>query len=169
MKNSTLAFLLIVLFAGFASAAADKAVKRPAQPIQVKSDELYTDTAKKTATFVGRVAAKQGDITIYADRLVVYSSGKDQDLSSVEAFGTVKVVQGDRLALAGHAVYDTKAGTIVLDQDPKVFQGDDVVSGTVITYHVDDQKSVVSGGGSRRVEAVIHPKESRGGHGAAQP
>lgn len=149
--------------------AAGAAGGRPAQPIQIKSDELFTDTAKKTATFVGRVTARQGDITIYADRLVVRSSDKGQEISSVEATGTVKVVQGNRLALAGHAVYDTGAGTIVLDKDPKVFQGDDVISGTVITYHVADQKSVVSGGGTRRVEAVIHTKGDRDGHGTSQP
>lgn len=168
MKNLTIMFLLTAL-CSVTAIASGAGGGRSVQPIQVKSDELSTDTVRKTATFVGRVTARQGDITIYADRLVVHSSEKGQDITSVEATGTVKIVQGNRLALSGHAVYDTTAGTIVLDKDPKVFQGDDVVSGTVITYYVADQKSVVSGGGARRVEAVIHTKGDRGGHGAAQP
>jgi lipopolysaccharide export system protein LptA len=166
MKNLVILLLLTVLCSGTAVAAGADG-NRAVQPIQIKSDELYTDTVRKTATFVGRVTARQGDITIYADRLVVQSSDK-QEISTVEATGKVKVVQGDRLALAGHALYNTSAGTIVLDRDPKVFQGDDVVSGTVITYYVAEQKSVVSGGGTGRVEAVIHTGGSRGGHGASQ-
>lgn len=150
----TVLVLTVVCAAGAFAAAAGTG--RAAQPIQVKSDELFTDTQRKTATFVGRVTARQGDITIYADRIVVQSAEKGQDIASVEATGTVKIVQGDRLALAGHALYNTAAGTIVLDKDPKVFQGSDVVSGTVITYYVADQKSVVKGGGTGRVEAVIH-------------
>ena len=168
MMNSILIFLLTVFISGIA-VASGAGGNRPVQPIQIKSDELFTDTIHKTATFVGRVTARQGDITIYADRLVVHSSDKGQEISSVEATGTVKVVQGTRLALAGHAVYDTSAGTIVLDKDPKVFQGEDVVSGNIITYYVADQKSVVSGSGTRRVEAVIHTGGNRSGHGAAQP
>ncbi len=168
MKSLALILLLTVASAGNAIASG-AAGNRSSQPIQIKSDELYTDTVHKTATFVGRVTARQGDITIYADRLVVQSSGKGQDISSVEATGKVKVVQGDRLALAGHALYNTGAGTIVLDRNPKVFQGDDVVAGSVITYYVAEQKSVVSGGGTGRVEAVIHTGGGRGDHDATRP
>jgi lipopolysaccharide export system protein LptA len=32
------------------------------------------------------------------------------------------------------------------------------VTGKVITYFVDDDRSVVTGGGDSRVEATIHPK-----------
>ncbi len=33
---------------------------RSNQPIKIKSDELSTDTANRTATFVGKVSARQG-------------------------------------------------------------------------------------------------------------
>jgi lipopolysaccharide export system protein LptA len=55
-------------------------------------------------------------------------------------------------------VYDNKGGKIVLDGSPKVSQGEDVITGKTITYYVNEQKSVVSGGTGTRVEAVIHPK-----------
>ena len=38
---------------------------------------------------------------------------------------------------------------------PKVMQGADTVSGEIITYFIDDDRSSVTGG---RVEAIIHPK-----------
>nr|WP_243688342.1 LptA/OstA family protein [Geotalea toluenoxydans] len=92
--------------------------------------------------------------------MIIKYSEKDQDVDSVEASGNVRVIQGDRQATAGHAVYDNKAGKIVFDVSPRVFQGDNVVSGRVITYFVEEQRSVVTGGGNgadARVEAEIHP------------
>lgn len=135
------------------------------EPFKVKSDSLTADNDKKTATFEGKVVARQGELTLYTDRLVVTYSGAGSELSRVEAFGNVRVLQGNRQATGGHAVYDPKAGSIVLEQNPKVVVGDDVITGKVITYFVNEQKSVVTGGPKERVEAVIHP----GGKDAGKP
>jgi lipopolysaccharide export system protein LptA len=132
---------------------------RSGQPIQIKSDQLLTDSASRTATFTGKVVARQADITMYADRLVITYDEKDKDVEKVEAFGNVRITQGNRQAQAGHAFYDNRAGKIMLDGTPKVFQGDDVVTGKLITYYVNEERSVVTGGPDERVNAVIHPRE----------
>jgi len=163
-----LAIVLSLTLAGVVLAAGKSGGDRNAQPIKIKSNELFTDNNNRTATFVGKVSARQGDMTIYSDKLVINYSEKDKDVEKVEAFGNVRVVQGNRQALAGHALYENKAGKIVLDTSPKVYQGDDVVSGKVITYFVDEQKSVVTGGADARVEAVIHPMD-KGKDGSAKP
>lgn len=142
--------------------------KQSNQPIQIKSDELFTDSTARTATFTGKVTARQGDVTIFSDKLIITYSDKNKEVERIEAFGNVRISQGNRLAQAGHASYDNKGGKIVLDTNPKVFQGDDVVTGKVITYYVDDQRSVVTGGAEGRVEAVIHPKE-KGKNDGAKP
>ncbi len=153
----------IILFLALASTAlaADSGVLRGMQPIKVKSNELVTDTNKRTATFVGKVSARQGDLTIFSDRLVITYSEKDQDVETVEATGNVRVIQGDRQAVSGHALYENQAGKIIFDSSPKVYQGNNVVSGKVITYFVEEQRSVVTGGVDARVEAEIHPKKKR--------
>ncbi|ABQ27146.1 lipopolysaccharide transport periplasmic protein LptA [Geotalea uraniireducens] len=168
IKKCILAIVLSLTLAGVVLAAGKSGGDRNAQPIKIKSNELFTDNNNRTATFVGKVSARQGDMTIYSDKLVINYSEKDKDVEKVEAFGNVRVVQGNRQALAGHALYENKAGKIVLDTSPKVYQGDDVVSGKVITYFVDEQKSVVTGGGDARVEAVIHPMD-KGKDGSAKP
>jgi lipopolysaccharide export system protein LptA len=127
------------------------------EPLKVKSDNLTADNEKKTATFEGKVVAHQGDLTLYTDRLVVSSAGDGNELSKVEAFGNVRILQGNRQATGGHAVYDPKRGVILLDGNPRVVVGDDVVTGKVITYFINEQRSVVTGGPKERVEAVIHP------------
>jgi lipopolysaccharide export system protein LptA len=132
---------------------------RSSLPITVKSNELTTDNKEKTAIFSGKVVAKQGDMTIFSDKLVVNYSDKNEEVEKVEALGNVRIVQQNRTGFADQAVYDRRNGRIVLTGNPRVVQGGDSISGKVITYYVDDDKSDVSSGGDpkARVEAVINP------------
>lgn len=132
---------------------------RSSLPITVKSNEMTADNKGKTAIFSGKVVAKQGDITIYSDKLVVSYADKNNDVDKVEAHGNVRIVQLNRTGFADQAVYDSRNGRIVLTGTPRVVQGSDSISGKVITYYVDDEKSDASSGGDpkARVEAVINP------------
>lgn len=132
---------------------------RSSLPITIKSNEMTADNKGKTAIFSGKVVAKQGDITIFSDKLVVSYADKSGDVEKVEALGNVRIVQQNRAGFADQAVYDSRNGRIVLTGTPRVVQGGDSISGKVITYYVDDDKSEVSSGGDPkgRVEAVINP------------
>lgn len=147
--------VLLILLALAPAAFAGPAANR--EPLKIKSDTLHADNENKTATFEGKVVARQGDMTLYTDRLVITYSGSGQELSRVEAFGNVRILQGDRQASGAHAIYDPKVARIFLDGSPKVVQGDDLITGKLITYFVNEQRSVVTSGPNQRVEAVIHP------------
>ncbi|GAM08793.1 lipopolysaccharide export system protein LptA [Geobacter sp. OR-1] len=131
---------------------------RSDQPIQIKSNELSSDGNGKVAVFSGSVVARQGDVTIYCDLLRVHYGAKERDIAKVEAVGNVRIVQGNRQGLAGRALFDNQAGTIILEENPRVSQGNDTITGKVITFYLNEQKSVVTGGAGQRVEAVISPK-----------
>lgn len=154
--------LLSLVLAGFPGRWAEGAPELPKvrsdQPIQIKSNELSSDASGKVATFSGSVVARQGDVTIFCDRLVVHYGAAQSEIAKVVAQGNVRVVQGDRQGVAGKATFDNQAGTIIMEDNPKVSQGSDTVSGKVITFYLNEQKSVVTGGSDRRVEAVINPK-----------
>lgn len=152
------------VIAGGLSAAEIAGGDRLNQPIQIKSNELSTDSANRTATFTGKVSARQSDVTIYCDRLVIHYSETGKEVDKVEAFGNVRIVQANRVGQAGHAIYESQTGKIVLDDNPKVYQGEDEVTGKVITYHLDTQRSEVTGGAG----AVIHPR-GKGKDGGAKP
>lgn len=151
---------LTIFFSLVTSAiGADKPLPtRSEEPIKIKSDSLSADNTKKTATFIGNVAARQGDLTIYSDKLIVTYSDESGDVSSAELFGNVRIIQGERRGEAGHAVYDAKKATILLDGNPTVYQNNDKISGKVITYYLDQDRSEVTSGAGNRVEAVINPK-----------
>lgn len=168
MKKAILAIVLVLAFVRGGDAVGGGSGDRSNLPIQVKSNELSTDATSGTATFSGKVSARQGDITIYSDQLIVHYSAGTKGVEKVEAMGNVRIVQGDRLGEAARAVYDNKKGQITLEGNPKVYQGDDVVSGRVITYFLDEQKSEVTGGADGRVEAVIHPRD-KGKDAGAKP
>jgi len=153
-------FLLLTGLA-FGSPSVPSLPDRNENPIYIKSDQLLTDTKNRTATFSGKVTARQGDLALFADKMVVHYAAEGGNVERVECSGTVRIVQKNRTGTAGNAVYDSKQGTIVLTVSPKVYQGEDMISGSEITYYLADQKSVVTGTPNARVEAVIHPKGKR--------
>lgn len=173
MRHSQIIFITVLVMLVYAATAVLAApVVRKANsnlPITIKSNELSADNKGKTAIFTGKVVAKQGDVTIFCDRMTVYYGAVQGDVDKIEADGSVRIVQENRTGFAAHAVYESKEGKVTLTGgSPKVMQGADTVSGEVITYYIDDDRSSVTGG---RVEATIHPKsknDSRSKKGNAE-
>jgi len=139
------------------------------EPINIKSDHLVTDNDRKIATFTGNVAARQGDLTVYSDKMVISYSEQDNDVSTAEAFGNVKMIQGERRGQSDHAIYDAKRATMTLDGNPKVFLNNDTVTGKKIIYYLDENRSEAISGKDSRVEAVMHPKEKSSDGKPAKP
>lgn len=158
--------LIAVLFllAAAPSPAASPAAgtDRARTPISVTADQLQADNKGKKAVFSGRVVSRQQDVTIYSDRLEIYYGESSEEVDKIIAIGNVRIVQTNRVGTGGHAVFENKAGKITLTINPRVVQGNDSITGTTITYYIDEERSVVDGGGKGRVEAVIHPKPGSG-------
>lgn len=129
------------------------------QPIEITSDRLEGDDPSGRAKFSGTVVAKQGDATIYADEVTIhYSTGKQRDIDQVVAVGNVRIVQGERTATGGKAVFFNRESKVVLTGSPKVHQGKDSVQGDEITVFLNEERSVVTGKEGGRVNAVFHPQ-----------
>lgn len=136
-------------------------------PITIKSNELSADNKGKTAIFKGKVVAKQGDITIYSDTLTVNYGDEKHDVEKIEANGNVRIVQGNRIGTASHAVYDSKQGKITLTGNPRVTEGAaNTITGNTITYYIDEERSEVRSDGQKRVETIIHPPARKGNAGS---
>ncbi len=167
MENAN-RFMLLALFFVLACVTSLSAAPQPSttalkrdrssKPITIKSDELKADKKGKTAVFSGHVVARQDDVTIYADKLIIYYGNQEEDVDKIEAIGSVRILQTNRIGTGGHAVYENKEGKVTLTGNPKVTQDKDSVSGKTIVYYLDEERSEVTGGPAARVEAVIHPK-----------
>ncbi|BCS53465.1 lipopolysaccharide transport periplasmic protein LptA [Geobacter sp. SVR] len=130
--------------------------------ITIKSDELVTDNKGRTAVFTGKVIAKQGDIVIYADKVTINYGTKKEEVERIETEGNVRIIQENRTGMADRANYYSKEGRITLTGNPKLMQGGDTLTGENITYFLDEDRSIVTSGTNKRVEAVIQPPARKG-------
>lgn len=140
--------ILFVLFvsAGWGFAAEEKGPVAVKEPTVVTSQKLTTDNKAKTALFEGNVVAKKGDRTVYADRMLVYYSEEKggSNIKKIEADGNVKMIKGDRVVTSKSAVYYAEPEEyIVFTGEPRASEGENVVTGTKITYFMKDDHSIV--------------------------
>ncbi|HVB81772.1 MAG TPA: LptA/OstA family protein [Candidatus Binataceae bacterium] len=125
-------------------------------PIDIKSDTLDLDYKANVVTFRGHVHAVQADATLTSDTLKV-TYGKDfHEIKEMVANNNVRMSQGTRWATGDHAVLDQAKHTVTLTGSPVVHDGEDQVTGTKITVHLDTGKSEVEG-----ARAVIFPQQQK--------
>ena len=165
MKTAFKLILLIIFTTSVAFAAPEgkKTVHKDRSdlPINIKSNNLDADNKGRIAVFTGKVVAKHDDVTIFCDKMTVYYGENQGDVEKIEADGNVRIVQDNKIGTSSHATYETKQGLITLTINPKVMQGTDTVTGKIITYYVDEDRSVVTSGGDTRVISIIHPKAKK--------
>jgi len=167
-------FLILCLFCFFSSVtillqsvsyAAEKVDKNaPPVPTVITSESLTADNKAKTALFTGSVVAKKGDMTLYADRMLVYyiESGGGSNIDKIDAAGNVKLIRGDRVVTSGKLMY--YAGTeerAIFTESPRAAEGNNVVTGTKMTYYMKDDRSLVENSKVFIVEKEQGPRDRK--------
>ena len=155
--------MLLLSVAAFGAPAQDlKALPAPepgSRPIDVSADRLNADNARDSVTFEGNVVARQGDVTMYANRLSAAYDPRTNAIERIEAEGDVRFVQGDRIARAPRATFHNLEQRVVLSGGATLQQGENTLQGDSVTIFLRENRAVVTGseeGG--RVRAVINPK-----------
>lgn len=162
MNRPVLLLLAGILTVSSVLFAAEEQLPKPANlPVEVTARQLEASQQERRAIFTGDVIAKQGDMTLYCEKLVVYSLPEEDAIDRLEAFGAVRVVQLDRTATADRAVYRQQKGTLVLLGNAKVHQGQNLVAGEEITVFLQEDRSVVKSSETGRVRAVLFPKQEQ--------
>jgi lipopolysaccharide export system protein LptA len=143
------------------------------KPVNIESDRMTADDAKKVATFEGSVVLTQGSLTIRADRLVVR-----QDEAGFQygvAYGSPakfrqkregydEFVDGEALRVE----YDGRAERIEFFDEARLRRdGGDDVRGNYISYDskteyftVNSGRQAAKSGRDSRVRAIIMPKKA---------
>lgn len=130
-----------------------------AYPIEITSDRVETYSRENLIVFKGNVTARQKDMVIYADSIeaVIIEDGKG--IEKIIAAGNVKIQQGLRVANSQKAIFYNLDKKVVLTGDPKVWEGNNVVSGDEIVFDIEKDRLEVKGGSGGRGKARIHPRE----------
>jgi len=125
------------------------------QPIDITSDKVEAYWKENLIIFKGNVIARQKDMVFYADSLeaVIIEDGKG--IERVTAEGNVKIQQGLRVANCQKAVFYNLDQKVVLTGDPKVSEGDNIVSGDEIIFDIEKNRVEVKGGPSGRGKAKV--------------
>jgi outer membrane protein assembly factor BamD len=130
----------------------------PAQPVEITSDRVETYTNDNLIIFKGNVVARQKDMVIYADSVDAVILGDGKGIEKVIAGGNVKIQQGLRTANCQKAVFYNTEKKVVLTGDPKVWEGEQMISGDEIIFDIDQNRVEVRGGSSGRGKAKVYPK-----------
>jgi lipopolysaccharide export system protein LptA len=137
----TVSIIALLLLAAWAGAEAPREKIRG--PITVTSETLTADNKAHTALFEKNVVAKTTDMTIHADWMLVYYQEQGGDVTKIEAKGNVRVYREAKVITSKEAVYFADEEKVVFTGDPRAVDGENVVTGSKITYYTKDDRSLV--------------------------
>ena len=132
-------------------------------PIDITSDTVEADQKANTITFKGNVIAKQEDMTLYANTVVVAYDPNAKKMKEIVAVGNVKVVQLDRRATGQKATFDQEKNKLILDGEAVAREGTNVIRGERIIFYVDEERVVVEPVKGGRVSTSITPPPKEAG------
>ncbi|HYA31224.1 MAG TPA: LptA/OstA family protein [Thermodesulfovibrionales bacterium] len=143
-------FLLALIVLGAASlpGSPSSCAERPMEskgPVVITSSTLNADNKAHTALFEGSVVAKTESMTLYSDRMLVYSS-EEGKVTKMEASGHVKLIKGEKIITSDEAVYFADEDKAVFTGQPKAVEGGTMVIGTKMTYLLSEDRSMVENG-----------------------
>jgi lipopolysaccharide export system protein LptA len=123
----------------------------------ISSDRLEYDAPKQRAIFEGSVVVSDPNLKLKANRLTVVFN-EDNSVSMIVAEGKVVLSQADKRAWAEHATYDLKTGEIILDGEPRIMRGRDMLMGQKITFWRDQDRMLCE----PRARLIIYPEKGAG-------
>ncbi len=132
--------------------------KDTSQPIDITSDRVETFSKERLILFKGNVVARQKDVVIYADTIETKLLEEGKGIETVVADGNVKIQQGVRVGTGQKAVFYNLDRRVVLTGAPKVWEGENVVSGEEIIFNIDQNRVEVKGGARGRGKVKIYPR-----------
>jgi len=143
-------------------------------PITIVSDRLDAYDDKGLVVFSGNVNVRQEDTVIESDTLHLYYAESTRgengalpagtmqhgDIDKIEARGSVRISQGNRLITGDLAVLNNEARTIVITGDVVMKEGENIIEGEKATFFLSENRGLVESSRQRRVKATLYPEKS---------
>ncbi len=117
-------------------------------PIDVDADRIDVSDQQNQAIFSGNVRARQGNLTIEADRIKVsYTRPGNGDpvINRLDADGKVRLSTPSERATSRFAIYDVKKRFLTLIGNVVLTQGSGNVSGNRLTFDLGSGKVSLDG------------------------
>jgi len=134
---------IFILFMSVLNAYSEEARPLVKGPITITSETLTSDSKAHTALFEKNVIAKTADMTIYADRMLVFYKEDTGEVTRIEASGNVKLYKSSRVITSQNAVYYAAEDKVVFTGEPRAVDGENIVTGSAMTYYIAEDRSFV--------------------------
>ncbi len=135
-------------------------------PVEVTSDRLDVDQAGGSALFTGTVKVAQGTLRLAGDRVEVFydqtSKAATGKINRLVATGHVTLSNGTEAAESQTATYEVAAGTISMDGDVLMTQGQNALSGEKLLIDLNKGTGQMQG----RVKTIFVPAAPAAGQAA---
>ena len=141
LKRFFIISIAVLVLPAFTALAAPKPQVKG--PITVTSETLTADNRAHTALFEKNVVARTPDMTLYADNMLVFYTEKGGDVTKIEATGNVRLYKDSRVITSQKATYFAGEGKVVFTGEPRAVDGKNVVTGSTMTYFIDQDRSYV--------------------------
>jgi len=123
------------------SGYSDKGVSAEGGATEIRSDRLVYDEEEALAVFDGNVRMRDPRGAMNCGQVRLHLK-ENNEIDWIEALVGVIIQSDERKALADRASYYADEGKFVLDGDPKVKQGRNVMTGDQIIFWQDTQRMV---------------------------
>src|SRR4030042_3721938 len=134
--------LIIFLLLSINAFSAEKA-ERIKGPIIITSEILTADNQTHTALFENSVVARTTDMTIYADRMLVYYDKDTGSVTKIEAVGAVKLIKENNVITSKEATYYADEEKVIFTGEPRAVDGENVITGSKMTYLINEDRFLV--------------------------
>lgn len=128
------------------------------EPIEITSERVEGLSKENRIFFKGNVIARQKDMVIYSDSLEALLLEDGRGIERVVADGNVRIQQGIRMASCGKAVFLNRDQKIFLSGEPKMWEGENMVTGEEIIFDLAKNRIEVRGGPGGRGKVRVHPE-----------
>ncbi|MDI6889729.1 MAG: LptA/OstA family protein [Thermodesulfovibrionales bacterium] len=136
---------LLILFLLSTNVFSEEKAQQIKGPIIITSEMLTADNRTHTALFENSVVARTTDMTLHADRMLVYYNADTGNITKIEAEGGIKLIKGTRAITSKEATYCADGEKIIFIGEPRAVEGENVVTGRKITYLLNEDRFLVEG------------------------
>lgn len=172
-KSMVLLGLFSLLFSGIAGQAHAAA---PKNSTRIVSEKMTYDAKNNQVIFEGKVHVVRPTMEIWSEVLTVAldDSGKKSDSGGSGALGvgggkveriiaekSVRIKQDNKTGTCGKATYFVTENRIVMEINPVIVDGDNRISGKVITYFTETGRSLVTGDPKKPVEVLFSTDDAK--------
>lgn len=99
----------------------------------ITSKELFLDYKARKARFEKNVHVQDAKMEMYCDKLDI-QFGQDNQIDWIGASTGVRILHEGREALAGKATYDVKKDEFLLEENPRIVDGKNMLTGDQIRF-----------------------------------